>query len=103
MLKDKIDTLKKANQMRVKMKKVEKELSAVLVEGTSKNKLVNCVMNGKMEIQELSIDQKLIDTRDKKDLQKSVKQSVTDALKKAQKVSEQMSGDLKELFSKMKM
>ena len=101
MLKDKLSSIKKASQMRTKMKKIEKELEGVIVEGVSKNKLVTCVMNGKMEIQELSIEQKLVDFQDKKELQKSVKQAVSNAIKKAQKISEQKSGNFKDLFGKM--
>ncbi|PJZ76373.1 YbaB/EbfC family nucleoid-associated protein [Leptospira neocaledonica] len=96
-----LDNLKQMNQMRVRMKKLEKELEALFFEGKSKNELVVCITDGKQTVQEIRIEDSLLAKNDKKLLQKSIKQAVNQSMEAAQKVAEERMGEFKSLLSGM--
>ncbi|EPG65932.1 YbaB/EbfC family nucleoid-associated protein [Leptospira wolffii] len=94
-----LDNLKQMNQMRVRMKRLEKELESLSFEGKSKNDLVVCIADGKQVVQEIKIEDSLLAKNDKKLLQKSIKQAVNQAMEAAQKAAEEKMGEFRELLS----
>ncbi|PJZ70632.1 nucleoid-associated protein, YbaB/EbfC family [Leptospira perolatii] len=96
-----IENFKQMNQMRVRMKRLEKELEALSFEGKSKNELVTCIADGRLTIQEVKVEDELLQKNDKKLLQKSIKQAVNLAIEQAQKAAEERMGEFRSLLSKM--
>ncbi|EMY78607.1 DNA-binding protein, YbaB/EbfC family [Leptospira weilii serovar Ranarum str. ICFT] len=86
---NKLESIKQMNQMRVRMKKVEKDLMALSFEAKSKNDLVTCISDGKLNIKDILIEDELLAKNDKKLLQKSIKQAVTRSLELAQNAAEE--------------
>ncbi|EQA36062.1 DNA-binding protein, YbaB/EbfC family [Leptospira inadai serovar Lyme str. 10] len=94
-----LENLKQMNQMRVRMKRLEKELQALSFEGKSKNDLVTCISDGKLVVQEVRIEDELLAKNDKKLLQKSIKQAVNQSIESAQKAAEERMGEFRGLLS----
>lgn len=66
MFSNKLESIKQMNQMRVRMKKVEKDLMALSFEAKSKNDLVTCISDGKLNIKDIFIEDELLAKNDKK-------------------------------------
>ncbi|EMK04125.1 DNA-binding protein, YbaB/EbfC family [Leptospira kirschneri str. MMD1493] len=86
---NKLESIKQMNQMRVRIKKAEKDLMALSFEGKSKNDLVTCISDGKLNIKDILIEDELLAKNDKKLLQKSIKQAVSRSLELAQDAAEE--------------
>lgn len=86
---NKLESIKQMNQMRVRMKKVEKDLIVLSFEAKSKNDLVTCISDGKLNIKDILIEDELLAKNDKKLLQKSIKQAVSRSLELAQNAAEE--------------
>ena len=84
--------MKQAQQMQEHMQqqmgKIEEELAALEVEGQSGAGLVKVQMSGKMTVKRIAIDPSLLDD-DKDMLEDLVAAAVNDAVRKAEKVSEE--------------
>ncbi len=85
--KEKFENLKKMKRMRSQVKNLEKELLLVDFNAESKSGLVKCTMDGKFNIKKLDISDSLIESKDKKNLEKHVIDAVSKALTAAQKGS----------------
>ncbi|NCN09574.1 MAG: YbaB/EbfC family nucleoid-associated protein [Leptospira sp.] len=85
--KEKFENLKKMKRMRSQVKNLEKELLLVDFNGESKGAQVTCTMDGKFNIKKLDIAESLIDSKDKKNIEKHVAEAVSKALTAAQKGS----------------
>ncbi len=75
-------------RMQQQMGKIEEELAAVDVEGQSGAGLVKVQMNGKMMVKRVTIDPSLL-ADDKDMLEDLVGAAVNDAVRKAEKISEE--------------
>ena len=75
-------------RMQQQMGKIEEELAAIEVEGQSGAGMVKVQMNGKMMVKRVAIDPSLL-TDDKDMLEDLVAAAVNDAVRKAEKVSEE--------------
>lgn len=74
--------MQQAQQMQRKLKKIEDELDATIYEGS--NNGVTVRINGKNEVQEVSIDEDLLDKENKDMLQDLIMIATNDAVKKAE-------------------
>jgi DNA-binding YbaB/EbfC family protein len=81
MLGDMAKMMKEAKNVQSKMKKAQKELASVTVEGESKNGKVTCSMDGKMNVKGVKIDPSL--AGDVSTIEKSVGEAVKNAIDKA--------------------
>ena len=75
-------------QMQSKMAKIEEDLAGIEVEGQSGAGLVKVTMTGKMTVKRIAIDPSLL-ADDKDMLEDLVAAAVNDAVRKAEKVSEE--------------
>ncbi len=75
-------------RMQQQMGKIEEELAAIEVEGQSGAGLVKVQMNGKMMVKRVAIDLSLL-ADDKDMLEDLVAAAVNDAVRKAEKISEE--------------
>lgn len=82
--------MQQANQLQKKVKKIEDELDATIYEGT--NNGVTIQINGKNEVQSVSIDDDLLDKEDKDILQDMIMIAMNDAVSKASADREQKMG-----------
>lgn len=90
--------MKQAKELKAKLKEAEKELLKLEVEGKSKNNLVTCTVDGKINVKSIVIEKELVDKADKSLLEKSVeeavKKAVTDAQAKAASSLSSLTGGL---------
>ena len=81
--------MKQANQMQMKMKKVQEELAAREFTGTSGGGAVTAKVNGDNKVLALTIDPEVMKAGDVEMLQDLVASAVNDALKVAKDTSSQ--------------
>ncbi|MGZ3690628.1 MAG: YbaB/EbfC family nucleoid-associated protein [Pseudobdellovibrio sp.] len=81
--------MKQANQMQMKMKKLQEELATREFSGTSGGGAVKAVVNGDNKIVNITIDPEVMKAGDAEMLQDLVKSAVNDALKTAKETSSQ--------------
>jgi DNA-binding YbaB/EbfC family protein len=85
--------MKQAQQMQAKVAKAQEELAAAEVEGQAGGGAVSVRMNGKLEVQGISIQPSLVDPEDVEMLEDTVLAALTDATKKAQELAEKTMGE----------
>ncbi len=73
--------MQQANQMQRKLKKIEEELDAQIYEGS--NNGVKIVINGKNEVQEVSIEEDLMEKDNREMLQDLLLIAMNDAVRQA--------------------
>ena len=84
--------MKQVQQMQAKMQAMQEELATMEVEATAGGGMVKVVVNGKSEIQSITIDPEVVDPDDVEMLQDLIVAAVKQAHEKAQELqSEQMS------------
>ncbi len=81
--------MKQANQMQIKMKKVQEELATREFSGTSGGGAVTAKVNGDNKVLAITIDPDVVKTGDAEMLQDMVVSAVNDALKTAKETSSQ--------------
>ena len=81
--------MKQANQMQMKMKKLQEELATREFSGTSGGGAVTAKVNGDNKVLALSINPEVLTTSDAEMLQDMVISAVNDALKTAKETSGQ--------------
>ena len=84
--------MKQAQQMQAKVAKAQEELAAAEVEGQAGGGAVSVRMNGKLEIQGISIQPSVVDPEDVEMLEDTVLAAIHDATKKAQDLAEKTMG-----------
>ena len=80
---------KMAMQMQRDMARVQEELGAARVEGSAGGGVVKAVVNGKADLESLTIDPSVVDPDDVEMLQDLVVAAITDAMKTARAMEEQ--------------
>ena len=92
------DKAKQVWQLQKKARAIQKELKETEVEAKAANGLVKVVFNGEQHIQSVEIDESLLKSENKKDLEKAIQQCVAEAVSRVQAIaSEKMksiAGDL---------
>jgi nucleoid-associated protein EbfC len=81
--------MKQANQMQMKMKKLQEELATREFTGTSGGGAVQAKVNGDNKVLSLTIDPEVVKSGDTEMLQDMVISAVNDALKTAKETSSQ--------------
>lgn len=90
-MKDMFDLVKQANQMRGEMRKVQKQLASLEVQGEAGGGMVRIVMTCNHRVRRLEIEDSLASER-KSMLEDLIKAAFNDALKKVERtVKDQMS------------
>jgi DNA-binding YbaB/EbfC family protein len=81
--------MQQVKEMKSKMKDVEKELTGIVIEGKSKNQMVTCSVDGKLNLKNLKINPELIAKNDVGAVEKSVKEALENALNQAKATASQ--------------
>jgi DNA-binding YbaB/EbfC family protein len=84
--------MKQAQQMQAKVAKAQEELAAAEIEGQAGGGAVTVRMNGKLEVQGISIQPSLVDPEDVDMLEDTVLAAIHDATRKAQELAEKTMG-----------
>jgi nucleoid-associated protein EbfC len=79
--------MKQANQMQMKMKKVQEELATRNFEGSAGGGAVKATVNGETLLKALTIDNEVVKAGDVEMLQEMVVAAVNDAIKSAKETS----------------
>ena len=87
-MKDLMKMMKQAQEIQGRMQKMQEDLQALEVSGQSGAGMVKVQMSGKMMVKRIAIDPSLL-TDDKDMLEDLVAAAVNDAVRKAEKVSEE--------------
>lgn len=82
-----LNMAKKLKDMQGQMKQAKAALAAQTVIGQAGQGAVVIEMNGAMDVKKVTIDEKLIEKQDKAQIEKLVKDAMSDAIKRAQKVA----------------
>ena len=88
-LKDMGKLLKQAQEMKSKMKDVQKELKNTKVTGYAFNNKIEVIVNGEMEILSIKIDPSAYAPENTKNLEKNVQEAVSEAIKQAKDLETQ--------------
>jgi len=88
------DLMKQAQKMADEAKKIEEELGAQRVEGSSGGGMVRVVATGNKEILDITIDPQVVDPEDVEMLQDLVVTAVREALEQVDKLRESKIGAL---------
>jgi|GEM_PF-270928 len=86
-VKQKGSEMKKLYELQKKAKKVQKELQDLLIEASAMDGKISVVFNGEQKMEEIHIDESLLTAENKSQLEKGIKDAITQALKKAQQVA----------------
>ena len=86
-LKDVGKLLKDAKDMKKKMKAVQDELKRTVVMGQSKDGLVKVEMTGELQVTSININESLISSNSKKNIENKILESINDASFKAKKIA----------------
>ncbi len=81
------DMLKKAQELKSKLDKAQKELSNTVVEADSGKGAVRVTVNGQQKVLSIKISPKVIDADKPEHLEELVLKAVNEALTKSQKVA----------------
>lgn len=97
-VKQKGEDAKKLYQLQKQAKKIQRELQDLLIEATALDGKVKVVFTGEQKLEEVILDDSLMIIDKKKELEKGLKDAITQALKKAQQVAtdrmKEVAGDL---------
>lgn len=86
--------LQQAQQLQVKMAKIQEELASETVEATAGGGAVSVVATGKQHIQSITVTPEVVDPDDIEMLQDLVTAAVNEALEKSQRLATQKMGSL---------
>ena len=85
---------RQAQQLQEKLASVQQELAGRTVEASAGGGMVTAVVNGKLEVVQIRIDQSLLDARDMEMLQDLVVAAVNEGIRAAQKMTADEMGKL---------
>lgn len=72
-------------KMQREAREMQKKMKAIKIAGLSDNELVEVVIDGTQDLDEIHIDDELMDSSRKNDLERAIKEAFKDAQKKLQK------------------
>ncbi len=78
---------KMAQQMQAEMARVQAEIAALSLEGTSGGGAVTAVVNGKGEVVSITLDKEVVDPEDVEMLQDLITAAVNDGVRRVQQVA----------------
>ena len=81
------DILKKAQELKSKLDKAQKELSNTIIEADSGRGAVKVTINGQQKILSIKISPEVIDPKKAEQLEKLVLKAISEATDKSQKVA----------------
>lgn len=84
---EKVKQAKQLNDFRKQAQKVQKELRDTLIEATEADGKVKVVFTGEQKIEEVHIDATLLDPSKQKDLERYIKNTVSQAIAQSQQVA----------------
>ncbi len=88
------DLMKKAQQMKASMDRVQEELASREVEASAGGGMVTVMANGAQEIASIDIDPSVIDPEEKEMLQDLVQAAVNEALRKSKEMMQEEMGKI---------
>jgi DNA-binding YbaB/EbfC family protein len=93
-MKDMMNILKQAQDMQARMKKLQDDLEAMTITGTSGGGMVTVDVNGQGMLKRVKIDSSVVNPSDTEMLEDLITVAVSDAQKKAQERQQQEMGSL---------
>lgn len=93
-IKDMSKLLKQAQEMKAKMKKIQKELRNEKITVEAQNGMIKIVINGEMEFEELNIMESWKKSEDSKKVDKAIREAVNTAIEKAKAVATSKLGEV---------
>jgi DNA-binding YbaB/EbfC family protein len=93
-MKDMMNILKQAQDMQARMKKLQDDLEAMTITGTSGGGMVTVYVNGQGMLKRVKIDSSVVNPSDTEMLEDLITVAVSDAQKKAQERQQQEMGSL---------
>lgn len=87
-------SMKMINQMQARLAKIQQELAETQVEGSAGGGAVKVIVNGQREFVSIKIDPEFVDPEDVDMLEEAVGAAISDAMRRAQELSESKMGAL---------
>jgi DNA-binding YbaB/EbfC family protein len=87
-------SMKMINQMQARLAKIQQELTETQIEGSAGGGAVKVIVNGQREFVSIKIDPEFVDPEDVDMLEEAVGAAISDAMKRAQALSEDKMGAL---------
>ncbi len=81
-------SMKMINQMQARLAKIQQELSETQIEGSAGGGAVRVIVNGQREFVSIKIDPEFVDPEDVDMLEEAIGAAVSDAMRRAQELSE---------------
>ena len=97
-----MDKMKQAKDMYGSMKKMQQEVEKIIIEGSSKNKLITVAVKGNHQILSIKIDDQLQNS-DLRDIEKQVLATCNEALGKVDKEVKSKMGSMMNLPGGLKL
>jgi hypothetical protein len=92
------DKARRLYQLQKKARAIQKELRSTEIEAKSGDGKISVVFNGEQKIQDIKIDESLLSSGNKGELEKNLKNTITEAISRAQAVAAEkmkaITGDL---------
>jgi len=92
------DKAKQLWDLQKKARAIQKELKETEIEAKAANGLITVVFNGEQHVQSVEIDESLLKSENKRDLEKALQQAIAEALSRAQAIAAEkmkaIAGDL---------
>ena len=87
-------SMKMIQQMQNRLAKIQQELEDTEIEGSAGGGAVKVIVNGQREFRSISIDPEFVDPDDVEMLEETIAAAISDAMGRAQKLSEEKMGAL---------
>ena len=87
-------SMKMIQQMQNRLAKIQQELEDTEIEGSAGGGAVKVTVNGQREFRSISIDPEFVDPDDVEMLEETIAAAISDAMGRAQKLSEEKMGAL---------
>ncbi|BBM88428.1 nucleoid-associated protein, YbaB/EbfC family [Spirochaetota bacterium] len=88
------EIFKKAQKIQKEMMDQQEKLAEQELKGSSGGDMVNVIINGKFEVQRITLDETVFKSQDKEMVEDLIVSAVNDAIKKVQAASQKGYGDL---------
>ena len=87
-------SMKMIQQMQNRLARIQQELEDTEIEGSAGGGAVKVIVNGQREFRSISIDPEFVDPDDVEMLEETIAAAISDAMGRAQKLSEEKMGAL---------
>ena len=86
-----LDKMKELYQLQKQAREMQKELKEIEIEAQSRDGLITIVLNGELRIEKITLDETLLQPAKKRDLERSLEETLREGLSQAQKIAAEKS------------